>query len=39
MRAYKIKRKLRSLKKYAGYISMAATAGIIITTLIMRMKR
>jgi hypothetical protein len=34
----KIKRTLRAVKKYSGMVSMAATAGIIITTVIMKLK-
>lgn len=33
-----LRRTLRKVKKYSGMVSMAATAGIIITTVIMKLR-
>ena len=39
MRANKIKKKFKKLKKFGGVISSLATAGIMITTAIIMMKK
>jgi hypothetical protein len=35
----KVRKTLEKVKKYSGMISMAATAGLIFTTLIMKIKK
>ncbi|MFO7446626.1 MAG: hypothetical protein R6W90_09675 [Ignavibacteriaceae bacterium] len=38
MRGSRLKKNLRKIKKYTGMISTAATVGIILTTVIMKMR-